>query len=70
MRNVNLAAAAIIVCGAALLARPKPVSATYINPWGASGITYCCQSTGGTGESSCCGMRGCATTGGICFIFQ
>jgi hypothetical protein len=66
-RRLNSLALAAILGGAAILARPVPVSATYINPWGGGGelgITYCC-STGA--NTHCCYMNsGCLTKEGVC----
>jgi hypothetical protein len=63
MRIVNLAALAVIVGGGAVLARPAPASATYIDPWGGGGgSTYCCASQ----DAYCCSRTGCSTVAGVC----
>lgn len=64
-RRLNVLALAAILGGAAILARPMPASATYIDPWGGGnlGITYCCV----TGQTRCCYLNtGCATKEGVC----
>jgi hypothetical protein len=63
--RLNTLALAAILAGAAILSRPAPVSATYIDPWGGGdlGITYCCV----TGLTRCCYLNsGCATKEGVC----
>ncbi|HYH82453.1 MAG TPA: hypothetical protein VEX86_21860 [Longimicrobium sp.] len=64
MRIDTLALAAILG-GGAILGRPAPASATYMDPWkgGELGITYCCV----TGPTRCCYLNaGCATKEGHC----
>jgi len=64
-RRINVLALAAILGGAAILTKPVPASATYIDPWagGDLGITYCCMS----GPTRCCYLNaGCATKEGVC----
>ena len=65
-RRVDWLAAAIIVAGGALLARPEAARATYLPPDGGDtgGITYCCRAP----ESStyCCFSTGCRITSSGC----
>jgi hypothetical protein len=61
--RIRLLAASVIVAGAALLARPAPARATYVNPLeppgGSDDEMFCCRSSGVV----CCGRH-------VCTIYQ
>jgi len=67
MNRLNVLAFAVICGGAAIVSRPAPASATYIDPWTGGGdyaTLYCCETAN---NSRCCYPNtGCRTRLGTC----
>jgi hypothetical protein len=68
-RRLNLLAAAVILGGTSLLAKPRAAHATYLDPWRVTteGVTYCCRS-GDTAR--CCSSTGCMSREGVCLVVR
>jgi hypothetical protein len=62
-RILNAAALSVVVSGGWILSHPRPAAATYMSPFAAFGVSYCCRTTG---SASCCFSTGCATKPGMC----
>lgn len=69
---LNALSLAVICAGSAIVSRPAPASATYLNPWtgggtgSGSGIVYCCETNP---TASCCYATGCQTRAGMCSLY-
>jgi hypothetical protein len=65
-RHINLLALLVIVAGGAVIARPTPASATYINPWDQKS---CCRAMDPWGKEvgGCCGASGCYINSTGCY---
>lgn len=65
-RRLNLLALAVVAAGGAVLARPAPLQATYLDP--RMIFQSCCEATSGFGQViyRCCSATGCVVTAAGC----
>jgi len=70
-KRINLLALMVIAAGGAIIAKPAPAGATYIDPWGDTNRS-CCSAVDSFGRriGECCNSGGCSITYGKCYSWE